>query len=77
MCFDYIRQSFECTDKHCYNQCKENNFLGLLKLDYYSTRFFSILLEYTPHHGCGVYSRAAFMNMFALKCGVYSRAAFN
>ena len=22
-------------------------------------------------------SRAAFINMFALKCGVYSRAAFN
>ena len=24
---------------------KENNFLGLLKLDYYCTRLFSILLE--------------------------------
>ena len=27
------------------------------------------------HHGCGVYSRATFTNIFALKCGVYSRAA--
>ena len=28
------------------------------------------------HHGCGVYSRAAFiLNIFALKCDVDSRAA--
>ena len=24
------------------------------------------------HPGCGVYSRAAFINILALKCGVYS-----
>ena len=29
------------------------------------------------HHGCDVYSRAAFINFFfVLKCGVYSSAAF-
>ena len=27
--------------------------------------------------GCGVYSRATFINIFDLKCGAYSRAAFN
>ena len=26
--------------------------------------------------GCGVYSRAAFVNILALRCSVYSRAAF-
>ena len=26
--------------------------------------------------GCGVYSRAAFINILALRCGVYLRAAF-
>ena len=55
---------------------KEKQILGLLKLDYYCTRFLSTLIELTPHHRCGVYSRAAFINTFALKSGVYLRAAF-
>ena len=76
-CFDYIPLSFECTDLKTLLQSREIIVLGLLKLDYYCICFLSLLIRINAASWCGVYSRAAFINISALKCGVYSRAAVN
>ena len=51
------------------NKIEDNKYLNCLVMNASNKRRINEKI-------CGVYSRAAFNNIFACPCGVYSRAAF-
>ena len=71
-CFDHIPLRFECTDIKTLLQSRKIHFLGLLETWLLPHLLFEFIIRW-----CGIYSRAAFINISALKCGVYARVAFN